>query len=362
MVRVSLFATAPVLCVAHFGVISPPMWTDAKGQYAHSNSWRNGGCGDTPSVPEDVEHKPEGCQVEWYTNATFIPVGQKPTIPADSVLRTYGARGTGCGQGRDGGQAPTEQHCREHPWTAPGTAPIYSPCGIDGGNAEGCPKGNAGKGGCAAGGYGHGPDARAWYQSRPRFVSEWQAGSDVRIKWGITANHGGGYSFRLCPKPANLMDLTEECFQQGSLEFVGNTSTAIFDLDKLNERTEFPALSISLPTGHWRQNPIPACGDASGGAFLGLCTKPFQFPPRVNRTQFGIFTESMAGFSGSGGIGGLPSTTPLLKWAVEDVVKVPGDLIPGDYVLSYRWDCEQTSQVWNMCADIKVTSSMEVNV
>merc|ERR1712137_916988 len=122
---------------------------------------------------------------------------------------------------------------------------------------------------------------------------------------GITANHGGGYSFRLCPKPQNLKDLTEECFQKGSLEFVGNTSTAIFDLDNLKERTEFPG-----------------CGDASGGAILGLCSKPYQFPPRVNRTTFKIFEQSMAGFSGSGGIGGLPSTTPLLKWAVEDKVKV----------------------------------------
>jgi hypothetical protein len=249
-----------------------------------------------------------------------------------------------------------------HPWTAPGTAPISSPCGIDGGNIEGCPNGNPGKDGCAAGGYGHGPDARKWYQTRQRFVTEWQAGSEVPIKWGITANHGGGYSFRLCKKPADLMDLTEECFQKGSLEFVGNTSTAIFDLDNLKERTEIPVYGISLPTGHWRQNPIPACGDASGGAFLGLCTKPYQFPPRANRTRFGIFEQSMAGFSGSAGIGGLPSTSPLGKWAVEDKVKVPAALAPGDYVLSYRWDCEQTSQVWNMCADIKVTTSPTVSV
>merc|ERR1712039_350404 len=141
-------------------------------------------------------------------------------------------------------------------------------------------------------------------------------------------------------------------------EFVGNTSTAIYDLEKLKERTEIPAYDITLPTGHWRQNPIPACGDASGGALLGLCSIPYQFPPRVNRTHTGILhlgTQSMAGFSGSGGIGGLPSTTPLLKWAVEDIVKVPADLSPGDYILSYRFDCEQTSQVWNMCADIKIT-------
>lgn len=323
------------------------MWTDSKGQYVQTNGWRAGGCGDTPAVPEDVEHKAEGCQVEWYTNFTFVSQDQEPTIPVDSILRTYKK----CGQGRDGSGVPTEQHCREHPWTAPGTAPIFSPCGHDGGNPTGCPVGNAGKDGCAAGGYGHGPDAREWYQNRPRFQTEWQAGSEVPISWGITANHGGGYSFRLCPKPDNLMDLTEECFQKGSLEFVGNTSTAIYDLDNLRERTEIPAYGISLPTGHWRQNAIPACGDASGGAILGLCTHPYQFPPRASHGK-----EVLGGFSGSPGIGGLPSTQPLLKWAVEDLVKVPANLAAGDYILSYRWDCEQTFQVWNMCGDIKITS------
>jgi len=146
------------------------------------------------------------------------------------------------------------------------------------------------------------------------------------------------------------MNLTEECFQKGSLEFVGNTSTAIYDLDYLNERTEFPANGISLPTGHWRQNPIPACGDFTGGGILGICRKPYQFPPRVNRSG-----QSMAGFSGEFNVLA-PLSRPLHKWAVEDKVKVPMDIAPGEYVLSYRFDCEQTSQVWSMCADIKVTS------
>ena len=26
----------------------------------------------------------------------------------------------------------------------------------------------------------------------------------------------------------------------------------------------------------------------------------------------------------------------------------------GDYVLSWRWDCEQTPQIWNTCADLTV--------
>lgn len=346
----------PALCTAHFGVVSPPMWTDGQGQYVKSNDWRSGGCGDTPQVPDDVEKKPEGCQVEWYTNNTYIPVDQEVTLPAS--LRTFGkgswlAPGKGCGQGRDGSNDPTDAHCLEHPWGAPGTAPIYSPCGHDGGNPLGCPEGNLGQDGCAAGGYGHGPDAREWYQSRPKMQTTWAAGTVVPITWGITANHGGGYSFRLCKKTASYLDLSEECFQQGSLEFVGN-STAIFDIESGSaaQRTSIETRDVTLPTGHWRQNPVAACGDATGGAILGLCAKPYQFPPRAAHGK-----SPMAGFSGSGGIGGLPSTTPLIKWFVEDKVHLPAALEPGDYVLSYRFDCEQTAQVWNMCGDIKVTAA-----
>ena len=39
-----------------------------------------------------------------------------------------------------------------------------------------------------------------------------------------------------------------------------------------------------------------------------------------------------------------------------DQLKVPADLAPGSYSLSWRWDCEQTPQVWNSCADITVTA------
>lgn len=324
------------------------MWTDPAKQYVHSNDWRDGGCGDTPAVSVDPAHgKKEGCQYNWYTNWTFIPVGQKPTIPVDSVLRTW--TNGGCRDPRDGGEF-SEEACRTHPWAAPGTAPTQSPCGIDGGNPAGCPAGNPGKGGCVIGGYGRGPDAREWYQSRPRPVTEWAAGEEVEITWGISANHGGGYSFRLCPKPERLVDLTEECFQKGSLEFAGNTSAAIFDLGGLEERTEFPALGVSLPTGHWRQNPSPACGGSGGGVSPLACPKPYQFPPRVNRSN----GDPMAGFHGD-----LPFGT-LHKWAVVDRVKVPSGLAAGDYVMSHRFDSEQTAQVWNMCADIKVVKSVGV--
>ena len=50
----------------------------------------------------------------------------------------------------------------------------------------------------------------------------------VDAAWAITANHGGGYSYRLCKRHSkNNKDLTETCFQQNPLSFVGDKHTVI---------------------------------------------------------------------------------------------------------------------------------------
>merc|ERR1712014_380362 len=41
------------------------------------------------------------------------------------------------------------------------------------------------------------------------------------------------------------------------------------------------------------------------------------------------------------------------KFSVMDEVQVPNK--PGEYVLGWRWDCEETDQVWASCADIVIT-------
>ena len=40
--------------------------------------------------------------------------------------------------------------------------------------------------------------------------------------------------------------------------------------------------------------------------------------------------------------------------ALEDGLKVPANIAAGEYVLSYRWGCEMTSQIWQSCADITI--------
>ena len=47
---------------------------------------------------------------------------------------------------------------------------------------------------------------------------------------------------------------------------------------------------------------------------------------------------------------------PTFLFSVMDEVEVPDDLVPGEYVLSFRWDCEQTPQIWNGCSSIRITT------
>lgn len=39
-------------------------------------------------------------------------------------------------------------------------------------------------------------------------------------------------------------------------------------------------------------------------------------------------------------------------YSLVDQVRVP--MVKGEYLLSFRWDCEQTAQVWNTCADVVI--------
>ena len=170
------------------------------------------------------------------------------------------------------------------------------------------------------------------------------------------------------------MDLDEKCFQQTHLDFVGSTQ-AVVGCTASNAthctapyRTEFPAMYTNKGThprgSMWARNPIPACKGTGGGAPAagGQCDGP-QFPPPA---------PGLYGF-GNGPRGGF-------EFSVVDKLQVPRDLAPGEYVLSFRYDCErecsngpwsalprisltdgrcvspETSQVWNGCANVRITA------
>lgn len=242
---------------------------------------------------------------------------------------------------------------KHNPWRAPGTAPVFSPCGHDGGNPTGCPVGNPGAyPSCGAGGYGHGPDMRTLQGNvNPE---TWPAGSVQEVAWGIVANHGGGYQYRIAAVPAsgNFMDISEEDFQKTPLPFHGDTQWAQRVNDSL--KVEFPAVRSNkgtTPAGSmWTRNPVPGCINnynqpyANGGD--GQCKEP-QFPPAASW---------LFGFNPDGGNGKGNKYAVVPEHAIIDKIDVPAHLPPGDYVVSFRYDCEQTSQVWQQCGSVRISS------
>jgi len=66
------------------------------------------------------------------------------------------------------------------------------------------------------------------------------------------------------------------------------------------------------------------------------------FEPGFTQFTQGFLTQFASGASGN-------------KFSVMDEVRVPNKV--GEYVLSWRWDCEETDQVWNSCADIVIAEA-----
>ena len=55
---------------------------------------------------------------------------------------------------------------------------------------------------------------------------------------------------------------------------------------------------------------------------------------------------------------GFSNGGPLLpNLEVVDRVQIPADLKPGRYVLQWRWDCEESDQIWASCSDVTVVAA-----
>ena len=74
----------------------------------------------------------------------------------------------------------------------------------------------------------------------------------MEAAWGIIANHGGGYSYRLCKVPAEGMSgITEECFQVKGQKLLDHPlpkqkGISVFHFDSLpRDNTE-----INVPAKH----------------------------------------------------------------------------------------------------------------
>merc|ERR1711871_1438924 len=114
---------------------------------------------------------------------------------------------------------------------------------------------------------------------------------------------------------------------------------------------EIDAKTVSVGTfpegSMWRMNPIPACsGTRAGYGEIGCDEGPqFPPPPGCDETCWGYQSgNSIQPGVVDGSIREIPS--------VVDEVIIPEDLPKGEWVLSFRWDCEHSYQIWANCGDV----------
>ena len=73
-------------------------------------------------------------------------------------------------------------------------------------------------------------------------------GELAEVGWSMSANHGGGYSYRLCKIPdIGHVGLTEECFQAMPLNFASNDQWVQTGYDK-DSRIYFTANRTTIGT------------------------------------------------------------------------------------------------------------------
>ncbi|OEU07132.1 Fasciclin-domain-containing protein [Fragilariopsis cylindrus CCMP1102] len=185
----------------------------------------------------------------------------------------------------------------------------------------------------------------------------WTAGEIVEGAYNVAANHGGGHQYRLCPvENLDNNTLDESCFQSTVMEFANDKSAfiAMSDEGTVSVNITFDAIDIDdgntdgvMPKGStWRKIGIPACAGLSGG-LQGTCTRGPQFTDHAPPGYYGY------GSSNSDPLWNGPDLAAVHSWKVVDELKVPEGL-SGDYVVSWRWDCEQTAQVWTQCAIVTI--------
>ena len=186
---------------------------------------------------------------------------------------------------------------------------------------------------------------------------EWKVGGTAEVTWQVLNNHGGGYSYRLCPLEEKL---TESCFQSHQLDFVHSEQSIV---DRQNNVYPVNGTFISegtFPEGsEWAMIPIPTT--ALGPRCIAGPNDTEATPHRCLPGEEKLIAGPCLPCPGTAGSDcsrcdnnwdGTPSFPPLVAGvkgsdhhhAIRDVVKIPPHLAPGRYVLGWRYDCEATAQ------------------
>ena len=305
-------------------MVKPAVWAD----YDNRAWWydENGdnykiGCGVLDGMPTDTDYtlatgEPVDCLHMWFNNHAYIP-GEK-TLPGHMLQPE-----TECIL-LNGYHNPH----MNHPWMAPGSANIFSPCGVMGGLPNGCNEDGEGyfgqvcndcNCGCSCGAFAMGGRAEQydWPQAP---TTQMKAGSIEEVAWYIgQANHAGGYQYRLCKTPeGGISELTEECFQMNPLDFVGDKQWIVYEKDRYtNYRTEIDAKRTTEGT-----YPL-------GSMWTALDLIPIN--------------EEGGDFN-------------LTAGHIIDNIQIPSSLEPGKYVMSMRYDCKCTPEVFAFCANVEITN------
>ena len=84
---------------------------------------------------------------------------------------------------------------------------------------------------CPAGAAPNGPHPIDYYGNWTNIPNcKWKPGQQVEVAWQVVANHGGGYSYRLCPRTQELTDVLDFVGDVQWFQFGYNRSSrAMFD-------------------------------------------------------------------------------------------------------------------------------------
>ena len=149
----------------------------------------------------------------------------------------------------------------------------------------------------------------------------------------------------------------------------------------MGDKAIFVDGDVTWPKGSvWARNPIPRIWDSKAGlhdpqACPGPTTRAqgsppgcMSFPPPCPWDKYmtrGLLPcDDPGGGAGGGGLlgrcdgdGRSECASDWVVGVIADRVLVPKSLPPGAYVLGWRWDAEETAQVWQGCSDVTVVAA-----
>ena len=320
-----------------------------------------------PGAPCDI-----GQSCYWYSQGCFIGcpscdsvsgrrqvdlcgLGWKATLPVE--FRTVNI---------DSVPDSDQDIYKHNPWRSPGTAPVVDACGLAGGTPGSA---NVSEWGDYVNTLYAQHGARGSELGPIGESAVWRQGGTAEVTWQVTANHGGGYAYRLCPADDAL---TEACFQRHPLDFVRGQQQLLFANGTARAIGGTYVTQGTFPAGSsWARSPIPPrclsddcytgrpCVPCPGtpGSDCTSCDntpEPSFEPPCDEGDMPGLCSGNQGGPANVTSAHYYPGISPV---SVIDTLAIPAALPPGKYVLGWRLDCEATAQVWTNCADVQVVAA-----